>query len=59
MCIEILEKCKTAKPEIIKKDNFDIVVTDLKLPIMSGIELLEKIKEHDSTTGRQLLSVVQ
>ncbi len=30
--------------ELAKKDNFDLVITDLKMPGLDGIELLEAIK---------------
>lgn len=36
---------------LIKERYFDIVLTDLKMPGMTGIELLEKIKEHSPQTG--------
>jgi len=39
--------------EKVKTDNFDVVITDIKMPGMDGIQLLQGIKKHD-----QLLPVV-
>src|SRR6266849_10876741 len=36
---DALEKAKT--------DNFDVVITDIKMPGMDGIQLLQGIKKHD------------
>ena len=33
--------------ELFQKDGFDMVISDMKMPGMSGIELLEKIKKLD------------
>ncbi len=32
--------------ELVKERNFDVVLTDLKMPKFSGLELLKAIKEH-------------
>ena len=36
--------------EKVQKSNFDIVITDLKMPDVDGIELLRKVKETHSET---------
>src|ERR1041385_4714313 len=33
---------------ILQHEAIDIVITDLKMPSMSGIELLERVKAHNS-----------
>ncbi|MCL4492737.1 MAG: sigma-54 dependent transcriptional regulator [Nitrospirae bacterium] len=33
--------------ESVEKDHFDVLVTDVKMPEMNGIELLEKVKERN------------
>ena len=35
--------------QTIKDTNVDIVTLDLKMPVMSGEEVLKRIKEYDST----------
>jgi len=32
--------------QIAEKDNFDVLITDIKMPGLSGIELLDKVKER-------------
>ena len=36
--------------KILEKENFDMVITDIQMPEMNGIELLGKIKDTDSDT---------
>ncbi|MCF6268555.1 MAG: sigma-54 dependent transcriptional regulator [Melioribacteraceae bacterium] len=36
--------------EIFYKNNFDVVITDLRLPKMNGIEILKKVKEKSPNT---------
>jgi len=35
--------------EIIKSNNFDLIITDIQMPEISGIELLNKVREIDDT----------
>jgi DNA-binding NtrC family response regulator len=34
-----------------EKEDFDLVITDLKMPEISGIDLLEKIREYKPDVG--------
>jgi DNA-binding NtrC family response regulator len=38
-------------PELLKKNNFEVVITDLKMPQCNGIQILEMVKEKDETTA--------
>jgi DNA-binding NtrC family response regulator len=35
--------------EKVKADNFDVVITDIKMPGMDGIQLLNGVKKHDAS----------
>jgi len=38
--------------EVVKKDNFDLVITDIRMPNFNGIETIKKIKEYqDQSSG--------
>lgn len=41
---------------LMKKNKFDLVITDLKMPNISGMELLRKIKEEKSNVGVIVMS---
>ncbi|MBI5189258.1 MAG: sigma-54-dependent Fis family transcriptional regulator [Nitrospirae bacterium] len=32
--------------EFIKKNSYDLVITDLKMPVMDGMELFDRVKDH-------------
>ena len=36
--------------EIIKKEDIDVVLTDINMPIMSGMELIQRIRNHTDKT---------
>ncbi|MGQ9631797.1 MAG: response regulator [bacterium] len=42
--------------ELVYKDGFDIVITDFQMPRTNGVELLKRIKEHDSEIAVILIS---
>ncbi|MBN1169393.1 response regulator [Candidatus Micrarchaeota archaeon] len=54
-------KCKTAKNgqeglEMFKAGNFDVVITDLDMPIMDGMKLLATIKKERPSTRVIIMS---
>ncbi|OPX20419.1 MAG: response regulator [Desulfobacca sp. 4484_104] len=34
-------------PELLAQENFNLVITDLKMPAMDGIEVIDTVKNHD------------
>jgi len=42
------EKDGRAAYDRINRDQFDLLITDMKMPVMGGIELMEKVKEMHS-----------
>ncbi len=42
--------------EVMQRDHFDVVISDMMMPQMDGAELLSRIKEHDPGTVRFILS---
>ena len=38
-------------PELLKKSNYEVVITDLKMPQCNGIQILEMVKQKDETTA--------
>ncbi len=42
--------------EVYKKNKPDLILTDIKMPVMDGIQLIEKIRKEDSETKFIILS---
>lgn len=45
--------------ELYEKEHPDIVLTDIKMPVMTGIELIAKIRERDKRTRIVILSCLE
>ena len=41
---------------IVEQGEIDLVLSDIRMPIMDGVELLKHVKEYDPDIGRVLLS---
>jgi len=44
--------------EYLQKDNFDLIISDIIMPYMSGIELLTEIKKYSGSTPIILISAL-
>lgn len=44
--------------EILKNNSFDVILTDLSMPVMDGLELVKKIKKENSTQKILVLSMI-
>lgn len=42
--------------ELVKQHNIDLVLSDIRMPVIDGVELLSQVKAFDDTIGRVLLS---
>lgn len=42
--------------EIVKQNDIDLVLSDIRMPVIDGVELLSQIKGYDPSIGRVLLS---
>lgn len=58
MGIDVIGDASNGKEalEIYKREKPDIIMTDIKMPIMDGLELVEKIREEDQKTKIVLLT---
>ena len=45
--------------EVYEKERPDIILTDIKMPVMNGIELIEKIRKVDTKTKFVILSCLE
>lgn len=44
--------------ELYKENNFDLIIMDIRLPNMDGIEATKKIREQEKKTGRERTPVI-
>ena len=40
----------------LRRGSFDVVVSDMRMPVMDGATLLARVRDHDPTTIRMILS---
>ena len=41
--------------ELMAKSKFDLILLDMAMPVMSGLELLEKLKTEDKLAGNKIV----
>ena len=42
--------------EIVQQNDIDLVLSDIRMPVIDGVELLSQVKAYDPDIGRVLLS---
>ena len=54
---EVLTACNGEEGlEIFQKNNIDLIISDIKMPKMNGIEFLHKVKEQEPGVGFILIT---
>ena len=59
--MEVVADCANGKQALEAWEMYhpDIVITDIKMPIMDGMELIQKIREKDKRTRIIILTVLE